>query len=60
MAARSGRRKKLVSTKALAKANRFETQGFRSNYARKTIFLKSQKRKGLSGWGFDYPEKPWK
>jgi hypothetical protein len=58
--AKSDRRKKLINHKASAKAHRADNPGFKSNYATKHAYLLAQRRKGNSGFGFDYPDAPWK
>lgn len=51
----SERRKKQQAEKKARKAAAMRTPGFKSKYARKVAFLKSN-----GGWGFDYPSpKPW-
>jgi hypothetical protein len=52
---KSDKRKKIVSGKAAAKEHRLNNPGFKSNYARKKAYLYIH-----GGFGFDYPDKPWR
>lgn len=55
MAAKSERRWKALVAKKLAKETAMKKPGFKSKYALKSAFLAKH-----GGFGFDYPDKPWK
>ena len=52
---KSQKRQKQFAQKRATKENRMKKPGYKSNYAKKRLFLISN-----GGWGFDYPDKPWK
>jgi hypothetical protein len=49
------RRRKLAAAKARKKTAEYKAGGGKSRYARKARFLAAQ-----GGWGWQYPDKPWR
>ena len=52
---KSEKRKKMLGQKRLNKANTMGTPGFKSNYAKKRLYLAKH-----GGWGWEHSDKPWK
>ena len=49
------KRRTMLSQKKIEKENKMKTPGHKSDYAKKKDYLRKN-----GGFGFQYPDKPWK